>query len=53
MFHRFDKGHPVPCPEDHTGSDLGVLLRAQLGITAADRDHRVGVFLVQAADHLP
>ena len=38
-FHRFDEAHPVPCPENHAGSDLRVFFRVQLGIAAADRDH--------------
>ena len=51
-LHCLDESHSVSRSENHAGSDFGVFLRAQLGIATADRDHRVGVFIVQTTNHL-
>ena len=52
LLHRRHEVHPVSGAEKHAGADLLGVLGAQLGVAAADRHHRAGVFVPQAADGL-
>ena len=45
LLHRPDKIGPVGGAEDHPAADLPGLLGAELGITAADGQHRTGILV--------